>query len=239
MTDPTSFADKIPPISPIVMPGSYRWNVIDALEGSANVGIELGVAGGSFSQRMVASGKFAQFWGVDSYEGAHSTAEYKAALRHIGLTQRYRLLRMRFAEAVDLFDAHFFDFIYVDGFAHTGEEGGRTMLDWYAKLRPGGIMAGDDYSRQKWPLVVWGVHHMVAQLGVPLFVTDKVLDETYNKFPSWFFVKPSDTAEPPLTPDPELVRIGEVARAEREAADRETRRLRRLARQAAGGASAP
>lgn len=207
----------IPKVDVTVVRGSYRWNVIDALQGHQNRGIELGVAAGSFSARMVASGRFQRFWGVDVYGDSHDTAQYKTALLHVGIEQPFTLLRMTFAEAVDLFPDEFFDFIYIDGYAHTGEEGGRTMIDWYRKLRRGGIMAGDDYDAKKWPLVVWGVNHLVRQLNVPLNVTDVTLQESYNRYPSWFFTKPHHAPAVPLQPDPELVGIGQAARLLRDA----------------------
>ena len=121
-----------------------------------------------------------------------------------------------------------FDFIYVDGYAHTGEEGGRTLIDWYAKLKPGGIMAGDDYDAQKWPLVVWAVHHLVAQLGLPLKVTDQVQDAAYNKYRSWFFTKPMEPAAVTLTPSPALMNLGDMEKATKA----EERKKRQAARKA-------
>ncbi len=175
--------------------GTSRWNVIDALPPTGNVGIELGVAAGSFSARMVKSGRFAQFYGVDAYIDGHSVREYKAALAATGLWSDYRLLRMGFSQAVDLFPAASFDFIYIDGYAHSGCEGGRTLAEWFPKLKPGGIMAGDDYDPKAWPLVVWAVHEAAAQLGVGLDLTDLVQDEPYNRFPSWSFTRPHDGPE--------------------------------------------
>ena len=235
--DPSAFFDlsDIPQVEVNVVKGSYRWNVIDGLTGHSNRGIELGVAAGSFSQRMVASGRFTRFWGVDSYSDNHNTAQYKSALLHVGIEAPYTLLRMTFAEALDLFPDGYFDFIYVDGYAHTGEEGGRTMIDWYAKLKVGGIMAGDDYSPKKWPLVVWGVNHFVRQLDVPLNITDKVMDSSYNRFPSWFFVKPDRPPAQPLHADPELVAIGQAARLLRDQEKRAERRARRAARRQVQG----
>lgn len=214
----------IPQVEVNLVQGSYRWNVIDGLTGHENRGIELGVAAGSFSKRMVDSGRFMRFWGVDSYSDSHDTGQYKTALAHIGIESPYTLLRMTFAQALDVFPDGFFDFIYIDGYAHTGEEGGRTMIDWYAKLRVGGIMAGDDYHAEKWPLVVWGVNHFVRQVGAPLHVTQNVLADAYNQFPSWFFVKPAQPPASPLIADPELVAIGKMARLLRDEATKEKRR---------------
>lgn len=182
--------ERMPAVSCTRISGMTRWNVIDCLPQTGNVGIELGVAAGSFSSRMVQSGRFSRFYGVDAYSDGHSTNEYKAAVRATGLWADYRLLRMNFSQAVDLFPDASFDFIYIDGFAHTGLEGGRTMAEWFPKLKHGGMMAGDDYDLEAWPLVVWAVHEAAAQLDVPLSLTDIVEDETYSRFLSWFFKRP-------------------------------------------------
>lgn len=209
---------EMPKVRVDTVAGSYRWNVIDSLEGSRHRGIELGVAAGSFSARMMDSGKFKRFYGVDVYGDGHTVVEYKKALRTVGLNRNYHLLRMTFDQALDLFPDRHFDFIYADGYAHTGEEGGQTLLDWYAKLKPGGVMAGDDYDPKAWPLVVWAVHHLADQLGVDLKVTDLIVDETYNRYRSWFFIKP-EGPEPTLRPSAALIRLGDAekaARAERD-----------------------
>jgi hypothetical protein len=219
---------QTPDVPVEIIPDTHRWNVIDSLTGHENIGIELGVAAGSFSARMVQSGKFHQFFGVDVYGDTHDITEYKKALRTVGLRSNYHLLRMTFDDALDVFPDNFFDFIYVDGYAHTGEEGGRTLIDWYAKLKPGGVMAGDDYDAQRWPLVVWAVHHLVAQLGLSQKVTDQVQDAAYNKFRSWFFTKPVDVAAVSLTASPELVNLGDMEKA----AKAEERKKRQAARKA-------
>ncbi len=115
--------------------------MINDLPATDNLGIELGVPAGALSARMVASGKFARFWGVDLYADNHNINEYKTALRLIGLGQNYHLLRMTFDKAIDLFPNCHFDFAYVDCCTRTSEEGGRTLLNWYARLKPGRIMA--------------------------------------------------------------------------------------------------
>ena len=181
---------RMPKVPVRRIPGSTRWDVIAPLPAAGNIGIELGVAGGSFSQRMVESGRFREFYGVDAYNDGHSTREYKSALRATGLWSDYRLLRMTFSQAVDLFPDAYFDFIYVDGFAHSGLEGGRTLADWYPKLKPGGILAGDDYDLKSWPLVVWAVNEAAAQLEAELVLSDLVQDQAYARFPSWSLVRP-------------------------------------------------
>lgn len=218
-------------VTPVILPGTTRFDVVAPLAAKGCVGIELGVAAGSFSARMVHSGRFAHFWGVDIYGDGHNVKEYRKALLTVGLTANYRLLRMTFDEALELFPDSYFDFIYCDGYAHTGEEGGRTMADWYAKLKPGGVMAGDDYDTEAWPLVVWAVHDLVAQLGVPLFVTDVVTEDAYNRYRSWYFIKPETVVA--LRPSPVLREISDAEKARVAHRRDQKRRSRRAAAKAA------
>jgi len=177
-----------------IIPGSSRHDVITPLTGKKNVGIELGVAAGSFSHKIVASGKFQKVFGVDTYDDYyHHVEEYRQALRTIGLLENYSLLRMTFEDARELFSDNTFDFIYVDGFAHTGQEGGKTLTDWWPKLKVGGVMAGDDYHTD-WPLVMWAVNELADQLGLELHITDIVDSTSYNRYPSWYVVKTADSA---------------------------------------------
>lgn len=203
---------QMPSVQVEVVAGTERFDVINSLPAEKNLGIELGVAAGSFSARMMQSRRFKRFYGVDIYGDTHDIGEYKKALRAVGLHRNFHLLRMTFDQALDLFPDNHFDFIYCDGYAHTGEEGGRTLLDWYAKLKPGGVMAGDDYDLAHWPLVVWAVHHLVAQLGVPLQVTDLVTDAPYNRYRSWFFTKPPGPV-PDLQPCQPLMDLGDIEKA--------------------------
>ena len=55
-----------------------------------------------------------------------------------------------FNEFVSDFSDKFFDFIYIDGFAHTGQEKGQTIRDWLPKIKPNGLICGHDYC-DKYP----------------------------------------------------------------------------------------
>jgi Methyltransferase domain len=197
---------RMPKIDAQVVGGTHRHEVIRTLAGANNIGIELGVAQGVFAERMLRSGKFARYFGVDRYGDPWGTPEYKAALKRIGLSAPFHLLRMTFEEALGLFEDEYFDFIYIDGFAETGEEGGRTLYGWYRKLKVGGVIAGDDYHPD-WPLVMWAVNDFAARTGEPLFCTELTERIAYCNYPSWFLTKraPFDKV---AGPPPELVEVG-------------------------------
>jgi len=141
---------------------------------------------------MMESRKFKKFYGVDVYGDIHDTKEYISALKCVGLENPvYSLLRMDFDSALSMFEDDYFDFIYVDGFAHTGEDGGKTLIDWIKKLKVGGILAGDDYHKD-WPLVIWAVNDIAKKLNVEINVTLETEDKIYCKYPIWYFRKKDD-----------------------------------------------
>ena len=92
---------------------------------------------------------------------------------------------MTFEEALSLFPNESLDFIYIDGYAHTGEEGGKTFYDWYPKVKKGGLIAGDDYH-EKWPLVIENVDKFTAEMGLDFQITEIVETQGQGKFPTWF-----------------------------------------------------
>ena len=172
----------------LILEDYYRHDILNMLE-KGSLGIELGVAEGVFSSRMVESGKFDRIYAVDMYgDKHHPTEQYKRALLKVGLDKPYSLFRMRFDEALDMFPDEFFDFIYVDGFAHTGEENGQTLYDWYPKLKKGGLFAGDDYHKD-WPKVVKAVDKFCAKYDYSPMVTGKTEDIDFCKYPTWAIIK--------------------------------------------------
>jgi hypothetical protein len=156
------------------------------------VGVELGVAGGDFSQRILERSRCAYLYSIDMWAGdrGHGMDQYREAIVRLApYRERNATLRMRFDEALPLFDEHSLDFIYVDGYAHDGELDGQTFRDWYPKLKAGGIIAGDDYHAD-WPLVVAAVDAFVADNGLELHVIDCREDSWNSQYPTWYAMKP-------------------------------------------------
>lgn len=159
------------------------------------IGIELGVAEAEFSSRILSRTPISFLYGVDMYAGdrGHDLDQYKRALRRLAPHRgRSTLLHMRFDQALDLFPDDSFDFIYVDGYAHTGEEGGATFNDWWPKLKQGGVFAGDDYDQGAWPDVFENVNAFLANRDLKGYVIPYVEpDVAYCKYPTWFTIKTS------------------------------------------------
>ena len=202
---------RMPKVETYTEKDLYRHDITNYLEGNRNIGVELGVADGCLTKRLLKTGKFQILFGIDTYADIHDTREYKKAINFIGIDASHKLLRLTFDDALDIFPDEYFDFIYVDGFAHTGEEGGRTLVDWYRKLKIGGIMSGDDYH-EDWPLVMWAVNHFALQVGTTINLTGQIQSDRYSQYPTWFFKKKQEF-NPDLAPlDPRLVKIARIER---------------------------
>ncbi len=163
---------------------------INLQDGDVAVGAELGVATGQFSRRILEAANIYLF-SIDMWEGDrnHDTNQYKQALRALlPFKEKSTVLRMRFCEAVDLFPDEYFDFIYVDGYAHTGQEQGQTLRDWYPKLKPGGIFSGDDYH-SKWPLVVAAVDEFAHEHKLEFNIHTFEPGNPWDGYPSWWIRK--------------------------------------------------
>ena len=163
--------------------------------------LELGVANGDFSKSILENTTNTYLYSIDMWAGdrGHNVNQYKRAIHSLhDFKNRNSIIRLRFDEALSLFEDNYFDFIYIDGYAHTGQEKGKTLEDWYKKLKPNGIFAGDDYT-QAWPLTYKCVNDFVSKLGdVQINVISNEttqrqlrgqLVDGYNKSPTWYIFK--------------------------------------------------
>ena len=150
-------------------------------------GVELGVASGRFSDCILKTSKLKILFSVDRWTDHHDYNEYKNTVHMLGKHEgRSVILKMTFDEAAPLFQDEIFDFIYFDGYAHTGQDNGKTFIDWWPKLKDGGIFAGHDYDKDKYPQTVEQVDYFVNKHNLTLHVTNE------RRLPSWFCQKPVD-----------------------------------------------
>ena len=163
---------------------------------NCKIGIELGVAKGVFSKYLVDNYIFDKYYCVDSWNSRiHQVEEYVEAynrLKESKLTdcKNIMMYRASFEEIISTFPDKYFDFIYIDGYAHTGQEGGKTIEDWYCKLKPGGIYAGHDYHT-KYILTKENVdrHCQKHNLTLNLTVKNGVNEKWCDRLSSWWVIK--------------------------------------------------
>jgi len=175
-----------------LLPNLTRRDHVVSLFCDGAVGVELGVAAGDFSERILCYPHVGYLYSIDMWAGdrGHGIEQYREAVARLNpYRDRNATMRMRFDEALPLFADESFDFIYVDGYAHDGELNGTTFREWFPKLKRGGIIAGDDYAPD-WPLVVAAVDAFCAENGLDLHVIECHEDSWNSMYPTWFAVKP-------------------------------------------------
>lgn len=148
--------------------------------------VELGVAAGLFSAALLAGKPGFRLCSVDSWadpERGHGDSQYEEACRRLAVFgNRSHIMRRTFADALHYFPNHRLDFVYVDGYAHTGQEAGRTLQQWWPKVKDGGIFAGHDYH-PRWPLTMAAVNKFCVDLGLRPQLT------THDEYASWWVRK--------------------------------------------------
>jgi len=150
--------------------------------------IELGVAAGEFAGQLMAANPAARYLGVDRWSDHHDEAEMWSAcerIMQVATEDRFQLVKSTFADWLPNVANESADLIYIDGYAHTGQEGGQTLRDWWPKLKPGGVFAGHDYDEESYPQTVAAVDAFVLEHGLEL----RLIDE--KPHPSWWLVKPN------------------------------------------------
>ena len=146
-------------------------------------GVELGVASGHFSNHLLNTSPLKVLFSIDRWNDHHTYQEYVRAASMLSQhRERSIILKMPFEEAINLFKDEIFDFIYIDGYAHTGQDDGRTLNEWWPKVKKGGIFAGHDYSIKSWPKTVEQVDKFAASNNIKL-------EFTKENFASWYCIK--------------------------------------------------
>ena len=155
-----------------------------------SVGIELGIAEGEFANRVCAKKHMSKWYGVDMYMDHHNEREMYEMLEKMKPYPEYEFIRGLFFDVLDEFEDECLDIVYADGYAHTGQEEGLTLDDWYPKVKSGGIIAGDDYHSD-WPKNVNAVDTFVIKNKLILNVEHVgEPDSVWSKYPSWWVRKP-------------------------------------------------
>lgn len=147
---------------------------------------ELGVARADFSAHLLRQHKqIGRLYAIDKWnDQIHTESEKNIACKALA-DERAVIVHQTFEEAAQStqFENVEFDLIYIDGYAHTGQENGATLEQWWPKLKSGGIFAGHDYD-PSWPLTVKTVDSFAAKHGLCI---NTIHERPYN---SWWIKKP-------------------------------------------------
>lgn len=159
-------------------------------------GIEIGVAAGEFSEKIIADHK-TKLIGVDSYKPYTGYKDYTLPqtfqklkdqmLKRVGSNHNFSLLEGWSTQFFHIFQDESLDFVYVDG-NHSYEYTLSDIEEWWPKVKKGGIMCGDDYAgpvRHAYD-VIRAVDDFVAKYEIP-----ELIIYTNGEGPAQWLIKKS------------------------------------------------
>lgn len=147
-------------------------------------GVEVGVANGWYSRLILDTNPETKLYGVDPYIPHRGymdytrpdtyTRMYGRMMERLGNKSNFTHIRAFSMDAVNQFTDGSLDFVYIDA-DHSYQAVTDDITAWIKKVKPGGILAGDDYIRShrdtKYYDVIHAVNDYVANNNIPeLFI---------------------------------------------------------------------
>ncbi|MCK9434646.1 MAG: class I SAM-dependent methyltransferase [Candidatus Cloacimonetes bacterium] len=174
-------------------------------------GAELGVETGAFSDYLLSNSNLEKLYSIDAWcEDETATKavfkrraknsinkhfeEAKEVLRKHG--KRSEIIRATTFEAVNKFLDGSLDFIYIDA-SHRFSGVALDLMNWFPKLREGGVFAGHDYWDCYRCEVMEAVNGFFVENKIVLHLTTKGLNSSGKPFypPTWWGIKDELTKE--------------------------------------------
>lgn len=156
-------------------------------------GVELGVDTGQFSRRILELNHLDVLHSVDKWDDhAHNRFQYLAVVELLQPYSRSKVYRMTAQEFATLLPDASLGFIYIDCYAHTGQDDGQILHQIWPKLKKGGIFSGDDYDEHKWPKTFAAVNNFAAEKGYVINVITEFIASAgsyTDSHPTWWLKK--------------------------------------------------
>lgn len=145
--------------SPIEIPNVGRDNLAQWLhELNFKVGVEVGVARGEYSEIICRTNPQMKIYGIDpwkTYKGHKDNVKkeifeniHQEAEERLVKYSNYEFIKEFSLDALKKFKNKSLDFVYIDA-NHKDPYVTQDITEWSKKIKPGGIIAGHDYIRQK------------------------------------------------------------------------------------------
>ena len=174
-------------------PGDSKRHEIALLAPRGSIGCEIGVDTGQLSERFLQLDHFSSLHSVDKWDDhAHSEKQYWAVTQKLMQYPKSRVWRMTAQQFARLTPDNMFGFIYIDCYAHTGQDGGEVLAALWPKLKDGGVFSGDDYDSKAWPLTVKAVDKFAASVNADINISSEFITDArvpMDGHPSWWFFK--------------------------------------------------
>lgn len=165
-----------------------------------DVGVEVGVEAGKYSEVLLLANPRLHLTGVDAWVTYNGYRDYvkpetiaafyeQAHARLAPYADRCTLVQAYSMDAVRACPPESIDFVYIDG-NHTFDYVMSDIIEWAWRVRPGGIVAGHDYSLRRPSrkyAVIEATHAYTKAHGITEWY---LVGGQRNEMRSWFWVKP-------------------------------------------------
>jgi len=198
-----------PPEPAILIPHRDLLGQVLNQAGLLGQGCEIGVQEGKFSEVILQNWHGQKLYSLDPWQhfgekeyldlanrdqAAQDLLYENTQKRLACFGERSVILRQTSVKAAEAFTAEQLDFAYIDA-QHTYEAVAKDMRIWFPKIKPGGILCGDDYIPDGlYTFGLFGVKRAVdefaARRNLQVFISGEVSpDPKIMAFRSWFIVK--------------------------------------------------
>lgn len=158
-----------------------------------SIGAELGVDTGQLTRRFANLGHFSTFNAVDKWDDhAHSIHQYEVVKRRLSDYEGVHVWRMTAQKWLEKIPDGTLGFIYIDCYAHTGQDDGSVLEAAWPKLVTGGVFSGDDYDKKFWPKTYSAVNKFANSVNRVVNVRDGHIAKAMvhmDRHPTWWFRK--------------------------------------------------
>jgi predicted O-methyltransferase YrrM len=170
----------------------HRYDLAEYLAGTGHrQGAEIGVHGGRFSEMLCKNNPDLQMICVDNWGRiAHHELVYAEAVERLA-PYNATIIRKKSMDAVKDIADESLDFVYIDA-GHDYQSVRDDVTEWTKKVKPGGIVAGDDYYVMKSGNrgVIDAVDEYTLAHGYALNIIPHSHLDRRDRFPQWYFIKP-------------------------------------------------
>lgn len=164
-------------------------------------GAEIGVSEGYFSEAICKAIPGVQLYCIDNWWPYHGNRWGKGmdTNNHYFETAKKRLtpynatlIRKKSMDAVREFEENSLDFVFIDA-NHSYDYVMQDLIEWTKRVKPGGIVSGDDYYHFRGAGVVDAANNYALAHGITLQFTDpyskNVIDRNALEQPCFYFFK--------------------------------------------------
>ena len=181
--------------SPALIPDSKRKEFpFFCKEMGYNVGVEIGVAEGKFTEVFAKAG-LKKIYGIDPWQPYPERMEqeshdsiYQRTIHRLSRYPNVEIIKKTSMDAVESFKDKELDFVYIDGnhdFGHVASD----IYEWGKKVRTGGVIAGHDY----WTFLSLHIHcSVIVDAYVRLYKIRRWYlfgEERQARMRSWMIIK--------------------------------------------------